>query len=436
MWISKSWAVSLCCLSSLISATILQNGQVRVTDYPNTVTDASSHNWKTYPANAAELSYKGRWDDDHISWWSVPGLKFGFTGKEVGITFGPQTSNGVLVAYRINGEDWQFSNITTNATHLLISPSTEGVDLTTPISPSTFELRVTNWAYGVQVKSVHVAAGASLIKLKDYNRRIEVIGDSLSSGMYGTYEGLSSYAYGLAAGLGDTEYSVTAYPGICVTDQECWGNPRGQTYQWYRTSDTGGRATNIYGTNPPLWDFSKHPAADIVVINLGTNDNNTANNVTNEDYYKSYVELVEGVHNVWPNAQIIISALWNGFGKNGNTYVQGPAFVTEIWDVYKHFNSPSYLSSSHPCPPRNPLKWWLPHCKPGRPTKPFVHYFNTTGILQHNDIGPLWHPTDVGYIKVASHLMQYINLKFGWEFTATGPEVFHDTLYWNDQDSY
>lgn len=65
-----------------------------------------------------------------------------------------------------------------------------------------------------------------------------------------------------------------------------------------------------------------------------------------------------------------------------------------------------------------------------------MHYFNTTGILQHNDIGPLWHPTDVGYIKVASHLMQYISLKFGWELRATGPEVLHDTLYWNDQDSY
>jgi hypothetical protein len=70
MWISKSWAVSLCCLSSFVSTTILQNGQVRVTDYPNTVTEASSHNWETYPANAAELSYKGRWDDDHTSWWS------------------------------------------------------------------------------------------------------------------------------------------------------------------------------------------------------------------------------------------------------------------------------------------------------------------------------------------------------------------------------
>jgi hypothetical protein len=28
--------------------------------------------------------------------------------------------------------------------------------------------------------------------------------------------------------------------------------------------------------------------------------------------------------------------------------------------------------------------------------------------------------------------MQYINIKFGWEFGATGPEVQHDTLYWND----
>ena len=30
----------------------------------------------------------------------------------------------------------------------------------------------------------------------------------------------------------------------------------------------------------------------------------------------------------------------------------------------------------------------------------FVHYFNTTGVLQHNDINPLWHPTDTGHIKV------------------------------------
>jgi len=64
----------------------------------------------------------------------------------VAITFGPHTSDKTLIAYRLDGQDWQFTNVTINATHLLVSPSTPGIDLTTPINPSTFELRVTNWA--------------------------------------------------------------------------------------------------------------------------------------------------------------------------------------------------------------------------------------------------------------------------------------------------
>ncbi|KAJ4298693.1 hypothetical protein N0V88_003725 [Collariella sp. IMI 366227] len=56
--------------------------------------------------------------------------------------------------------------------------------------------------------------------------------------------------------------------------------------------------------------------------------------------------------------------------------------------------------------------------------------------MQHNDIGPQWHPTDVGAIKVASHLQQYIHMKFDWDLYATGPEVLHETLYWNDEPAY
>lgn len=87
-----------------------------------------------------------------------------------------------------------FTNITAGATHLLVNPSTPGAKLTGPVSPWTFELRVTNWAYGVQIDSVHVAAGEKLVKLPDFDRRIEVIGDSLAAGMYTSYEGLSSWA--------------------------------------------------------------------------------------------------------------------------------------------------------------------------------------------------------------------------------------------------
>lgn len=99
-----------------------------------------------------------------------------------------------LIGYRIAELDWIFTNITAGVTHLLVSPGTPGFDQTGPISPWTFELRVTNWAYDVQIDAIHVAEGEKLIKLPNFSRRIEVIGDSLASGMYTSYEGLSSWA--------------------------------------------------------------------------------------------------------------------------------------------------------------------------------------------------------------------------------------------------
>jgi hypothetical protein len=170
----------------------------------------------------------------------------------------------VLVGYRIDGQDWLFTNITTNATHLLVSSDTPGVTLTTPISPSTFEMRVTNWGYGVQITAVHVAKGEKLVKIPNFQRNIEFIGDSLSSGYSATLEGLSSYAYGAAAGLGNTEYSITAFPGICMYDQKCYSNLRGMFHQWWYTEDTSGRANG--GSAPEKWDFSKQQDADVSTL--------------------------------------------------------------------------------------------------------------------------------------------------------------------------
>ncbi|KAF2741185.1 acetylxylan esterase [Polyplosphaeria fusca] len=403
----------LLCFVSLLPpslSTILQNGQARDTRFVDSriaSIDANTTAWKTYGPNATELAYKGRWDSKHISWWAAPGLKVGFSGQHVAITFGEHTSPGVLVAYRVAGLDWQMTNVS-SGTHQLVSPETPGLNRTVPSQlPLTLEMRVTNWAYGVQIAAVHVSSTSELIKVPNHAKTIEFIGDSLTSGMYATYEAFSGFGFGIGAGFGNIEYSITAYPGICLHDANCWGNPRGQTYQWFQTSDTSPRAAQIYGTEPERWNFDAHPKADIVLINLGTNDNNTANNLTSEQYISSYISFIPKVHKIHPDAQIILMSLWKGFSTVGNSYKQIGAFTDGIFQVYEHFKDEGY-----------------------------VHYFNSTGILQHNDYGPGSHPTDFGHIKIASHVMQYIRVKFGWEFGASGPEVQHETLYWNDQRDY
>jgi hypothetical protein len=274
---------------------------------------------------------------DHSS--RVPGLKFGFTGNQVAITFGPNTIDTTLIEYRIDGQDWQLTNVSTGATHLLVSSNTTSVNLNYLITPSTFEMRVTNWAYGVQISAVHVGQGEKLVKVADFPRTLELIGDSLTAGMYASLEGLSSFGYGLGAGLGNTEYSVTAYLGVCLFDKLCWGNPHGMLYQWFRTSDTSWRASQLYGDNPEWWDLSKKPAADIVVINLGTNDNNSATKVTADGYEAQYKMLVEGVHKVYPSAQIILM-------------VKYPTFSRYVFDLSRLSGKASAISATHTNNPR------------------------------------------------------------------------------------
>lgn len=85
MWkflVSKAWSLLLLAtsvsglrphekrfLNDLQERTILQNGQVRITDYPDTQTDPSAYSFTTYQPGASEISYKGRWDANYVSWW-------------------------------------------------------------------------------------------------------------------------------------------------------------------------------------------------------------------------------------------------------------------------------------------------------------------------------------------------------------------------------
>lgn len=65
---------------------------------------------------------------------------------------------------------------------------------------------------------------------------------------------------------------------------------------------TNGVVANAENAVP--WDFAARPAADLVVINIGTNDQSY--NVTNDAYQENLTKLIEGVHGVWPDAQVLI----------------------------------------------------------------------------------------------------------------------------------
>lgn len=127
---------------------------------------------------------------------------------------------GVLIAYRLDGLDWIFTNVTANTTHLLISPDT--ISVTTPLPTTrTLEIRVTNWGYGIQLTGIHLDSKGKLVKVPSFAKTIEFIGDSLMSGYTDTYEGLSGHAWGVGAGLGNVEFGITAYPGICLVVSRC-----------------------------------------------------------------------------------------------------------------------------------------------------------------------------------------------------------------------
>ena len=79
------------------------------------------------------------------------------------------------------------------------------------------------------------------------------------------------------------------------------------------------------------------------MINIGTNDNNTSNNVTGPEFQSTYIDFIANIHAVWPDTQIILFSLWSGFGAVGNTYQQGAGFLAEIDNVYNHYADSGYV---------------------------------------------------------------------------------------------
>lgn len=68
MWLpTLPWGLGL---FTTATGVILQNGQVRETNYPDTKVDFSAGSYDTYSNDAEEIHYMGRWDSKKVSWWA------------------------------------------------------------------------------------------------------------------------------------------------------------------------------------------------------------------------------------------------------------------------------------------------------------------------------------------------------------------------------
>lgn len=136
-------------------------------------------------------------------------------------------------------------------------------------------------------------------------RKIEVIGDSITCGFgdmapdSGTafttqYEdGLHTYAT-IAARALNADINVTAQSGYCI-----WKSTNGPAMPQFYDQICG-----INSYNTAAWDFTKYQP-DVIVLNLGTNDNQIASDADQATFEQAYTTFLNHILSVNPSSKVI-----------------------------------------------------------------------------------------------------------------------------------
>jgi hypothetical protein len=229
------------------------------------------------------IKYFGRWNftdtSQYTSYWGGAYIKVNFTGTTVKVKVG-NTSNFYA---RIDNGPW--------VSYLKASGT---IDLTpTPISKGKHSLIVMqgkDYNYVFIFKGLLLDDGAATHAPKVASTLIEYIGDSITCGYTNPQANSVCYAYVCSEALG-TECTQIAYPGITLAN----GYPRtGMDTQYFKEGCTN---------SPPTvdWDFGRYTPR-IVVINLGTNDNNKK--VPDSVLMRVYTGFLKKVRSKFPKAEI------------------------------------------------------------------------------------------------------------------------------------
>ncbi|MBR5165744.1 MAG: GDSL family lipase [Ruminococcus sp.] len=208
----------------------------------------------------------------------------------------------------------------------LIEQRSERFDIVSSETPVTKTIRIvklSECAFShAEVSPAETDDGAVIAPTADKPLKIEFIGDSITCG-YGVDDSnlqsefsceaenaMKSYAY-IAADLLGADYSLFSYSGYGIISGYSGDgvrNTRELLPPYYESCGFSYSSVNGTKLQDIPWDFSAF-VPDIVVLNLGTNDNSFCafHNEAYREFEDSYLAFLKVVRRCNPNAHIICS---------------------------------------------------------------------------------------------------------------------------------
>ncbi|KAG8861737.1 hypothetical protein FRB96_002695 [Tulasnella sp. 330] len=318
------------------------------------------------------IFYHGRWTDEPSSWWASTGFKLyveNLDSLSLNLGEATTTSPAALIGLSVDYAPFISVNVSAGVNVLPIAGATTR-------KTSVIEIATEGWQNNrIQVDSLVLNPGAVLLPYAPSRLHFQFIGDSLTAGQYDDQGEIDSWAF-LTGEAFKAEHNINAQPGGCLTDQVCWGNEHGVSYQYFRTEDTGYYYTTDHNYTTP-WDFKKDLTPTHLWILIGANDN--AYNISPTAFEETYLSFVTRLRELYPIQPLFILNPWGWPAADGTTSYYYPGVYQDV--VAKR----NAAGDKH------------------------VYLIDTVGWVDFDDLFPAnQHPTPEGHQKIAEQMVTWL----------------------------
>lgn len=256
------------------------------------------------------IVYMGRFTKDHRFGWTGSAIRLRFTGTAVAAD---------LAVFEGDAAAMQIVVDRVPTRPVFLRKGGHRYRLASDLTPGTHTVELferTEAAHHGEVKfgGFLLSPGAKVQKLSPKNRRILVIGDSITCGYKNEARDPKHYD-ALREENGYMSYAAIAARRVQAQIMMiCWSG-RGLYRNFYFNHDREGTLPRLFDRTLPLdampeWDQHQY-VPQLIIINLGTNDLDTDNGrkaaLTKKEFLAAYDQFLDRLHRLFPDARVIVS---------------------------------------------------------------------------------------------------------------------------------